>query len=101
MINVTHLRIKDVCSTRRTPNSPFHALLLPAVPCFAFQLALLMKCKMMRYRATYLLLSLIAVRIVTVNGTPETHGLPDFARCMPVLLDSWWVFSCRFVMLVL
>jgi hypothetical protein len=75
-----------VNSTRRTPNSPFRALLLLAVPCFAFQLALLMKCTMMRCRPTYLLLSLIAVRIATVNGTLETHGLPDFAQGMPVLL---------------
>jgi hypothetical protein len=33
-----------------------------------------------------LLLSLIAVRIVIVNGILETHGLPAFARGMPVLL---------------
>jgi hypothetical protein len=61
-------------------------LLLPAVPCFAFQLALLMKCTMMRHRPTYLLLSLIAVRTVIVNGILETHGLPAFARGPPVLL---------------
>jgi hypothetical protein len=36
----------------------------------------------MRYRPTYLLLSLIAVIIATVNGTPETHGLPAFMRGM-------------------
>ena len=70
-------------STRRTLNPPFHALLLPAVPCFAFQVALLIKCMMcmmMRYRPTYLLLSLIVVRVVAANGILETHGLPAFAR---------------------
>jgi hypothetical protein len=42
------------------------------------------KCTMMRYRPTCLLLSLIVVRIVTVNanGILVTHGPPAFARGM-------------------
>jgi hypothetical protein len=74
----------------------FHVLLLLAVPCFAFQLAVLMKCiqVMMRYRPTCLLLSLIAVRTVIVNGILETPGPPAFARGILVHLhrycrDSW------------
>jgi hypothetical protein len=35
---------------------------------------------------TCLLLSLIALRVVIVNSILETHGLPAFARGMPVLL---------------
>jgi hypothetical protein len=57
-----------------------------AAPCFAFQLVLLMKCMMTRYRPTCLLLSLIVVRIVIVNGIPVMHGPPAFARGIPVLL---------------
>jgi hypothetical protein len=58
-------------------------LLLPAVPCFAFKLVLLMKCTMMRYRPTCLLLSLIVVHTMTVNGILETHGPPAFVRGTP------------------
>ena len=79
-------------------------LLLPAVPCFAFQLALLMKCIMMRYRSTCLLLSLIAVRIVIANGILEMHGPPVFARGMLLhlhVIGSWRALSCRFSILAL
>jgi hypothetical protein len=51
-----------------------------------FQLALLMKCMMTRHRPTFLLLSLIVVRIVIVNGIPVMHGPPAVARGIPVLL---------------
>jgi hypothetical protein len=61
-------------------------LLLPVVPCFAFQLVLLMKYTMTRYRPTCLLQSLIVVRIVIVNGILVMHGPPAFARGMPVHL---------------
>jgi hypothetical protein len=61
-------------------------LLLPAVPCFAFQLVLLMKCTMTTYRPTCLLLSLIVVRIVIVNGIFVVHGPPAFVRGMPIHL---------------
>jgi hypothetical protein len=60
MINITHLRI--------------NTLLLPAVPCFAFQLLLLMKCTMTRYKPTCLLLSLIVVRIVIANGIRHSRN---------------------------
>ena len=79
--------MREVRTTRRTPNSPFHVLLLPAVPCFAFQLVLLMKCTMTRHRPTcLLLLSLIVVRIGIANGILVMHGPPAFARGMPVHL---------------
>jgi hypothetical protein len=67
-------------------------LLLPAVPCFAFQLVLLMKCTMARYRPTCLLLSLIVVRIVIVLSREA---------CPSTYIGSWRVFSCRFLMLAL
>jgi hypothetical protein len=56
--------------------TPEHTVL-----CFAFQLALMMKCEMVRCRPTYLRLLLTTVRIVTANSACilETPGPPAFA----------------------
>jgi hypothetical protein len=65
-------------STKRTPNSPFHTLLLPAV---LFRLPLPTGAS--DQVQTGLLLLLTAVRIVTVTShILETPGPPAFARDM-------------------
>ena len=62
--------------TRRILNFLHNVLLLPVVPCYAYLLVLLMKCKTMNYRPTCPPKLLTAVPIATANGNPETPGLP-------------------------
>jgi hypothetical protein len=59
--------------TKRIPNLPFNALLLPVVLWFAFLLVLLLKL-------------LTAVRTMAANGIPEMPGSPASARGTPTQL---------------
>ena len=72
--------------TKRMPNLPFNAPLLPVVLCFAFLLVLMMNCKTTSYKPICLLKSLIVVRTVIANGIPEMPGPPASARGTPVQL---------------
>jgi hypothetical protein len=54
----------DLNFTKRMPNLPFNALLLPVVLCFAFLLVLLMNCKTTSYKPTCLLKLPTAFRII-------------------------------------
>ena len=72
--------------TKRMPNLPFNALLLPVVLCFAFLLARMMNCRTTSYKPICLLKSLIVVHTVIANGIPVTPGPPASARGTPVQL---------------
>jgi hypothetical protein len=69
-----------VNSTRRTPNPPFHALLLPAVPLFRLSTGA-------SDEVQTDLPSAVAARIVVANGILETPGPPAFARGMLAHLE--------------
>jgi hypothetical protein len=62
--------------TKRIPDLPFNAPLLPVVLCFAFLLVLMINCKTMSYKPTCLLKSLIVARTVIANGITAMPGRP-------------------------